>query len=195
MRHESTNLFFISDLHLGHQNVLRYDNRPFDDLQTMHQELIQRWNSVVGDEDVVYFLGDLFFGKIDLADWFLSNVRGRLSIVLGNHDRLDNIRRLRRFENIYPYGVGIDVRDDHPELRRTQGYRHIVLSHYPILSWNHIHRGSFHLHGHCHGNLMNSNPDFYRSRVMDVGCNLIGYTPISFSQVNDILLQREYPSF
>jgi calcineurin-like phosphoesterase family protein len=191
MRHESQNIFFISDLHLGHTNVLRYDNRPFANVDEMHSTLVERWNSVVGDDDIVYFLGDLFFSRIDTAVWFLNNVRGRISCVLGNHDREDQIRRLRRFENIYPYGVGIDIRDDNsPELRRNQGYRHVVLSHYPILSWNRAHHGSFHLHGHCHGNLLRTNPDYYRGRVMDVGCNLIDYTPISFNQVSEIMRER-----
>ena len=56
MRHESQNIFFISDLHLGHANVLRYDNRPFANVDEMHNTLVERWNSVVGDDDVVYFL-------------------------------------------------------------------------------------------------------------------------------------------
>ena len=67
MRHESQNIFFISDLHLGHTNVLRYDNRPFANVNEMHDALVERWNSVVGDDDIVYFLGDLFFSRIDTS--------------------------------------------------------------------------------------------------------------------------------
>ena len=51
-------LFFTSDLHLGHANIIRYCDRPFANVGEMDAELIRRWNETVGEEDVVYFLGD-----------------------------------------------------------------------------------------------------------------------------------------
>jgi len=65
------------------------------------------------------------------------------------------------------------------------------MSHYPILSWNRAHHGSWHLHGHSHGGLMKTNQDYYKRRVMDVGCNNIDYTPISYQQVKEIMLKRK----
>jgi len=65
------------------------------------------------------------------------------------------------------------------------------MSHYPILSWNRAHHGSWHLHGHSHGGLMKTNQDYYKRRVMDVGCNNIDYTPISYQQVKEIMLNRK----
>ena len=51
-------VFFTSDLHLGHANVITYDNRPFSSVEEMDEELIRRWNAKVGKGDVVYVLGD-----------------------------------------------------------------------------------------------------------------------------------------
>ena len=61
------------------------------------------------------------------------------------------------------------------------------MSHYPILSWNKAHYGSWHLHGHCHGGLVKTMPEYYKRKVMDLGCNMIDYTPISYSQVKTVM--------
>lgn len=46
--------FFTADLHFSHRNIIRFDDRPFLDLPSMHAELIKRWNSVVSPGDNVY---------------------------------------------------------------------------------------------------------------------------------------------
>lgn len=191
MRHDTQDIFFISDLHVGHANVLKYDKRPFASTDEMHHELIKRWNSVVGPESVVYFLGDLSFSRVDLTKWFVSQLNGRIHAIAGNHDRPKDLRSLGRFEEVHDYGTEIGVYDeDSLESRGSQGYQKIVMSHYPILSWNKSHYGAWHLHGHCHGSLMKTMPDYYRRKVMDVGCNMIDYTPISYVQVKDIMAKK-----
>ena len=55
--------FYISDLHLGHGNVIRFDGRPFGDVAEMEQALISNWNSRVGRDDTVYVLGDFIWGR------------------------------------------------------------------------------------------------------------------------------------
>lgn len=186
--YQKHNIFFISDLHLGHHNVLKFDGRPFKDVQEMHVELIKNWNSVVKDDDIVYNLGDLSFGNDELDKWFLYSVKGKIHHIMGNHDALKSIRKLDRIEKIYEYGTEITVEDKDSDDR--SGKTHIIMSHYPILSWNRAHHGSWHLHGHCHGSLVKSNLDYYKRRVMDVGCNMIGYTPISYDEVKKYMLKR-----
>ena len=186
--YQKQNIFFISDLHLGHHNVLKFDGRPFKDVQEMHVELIKNWNSVVNDDDIVYNLGDLSFGNDELDKWFLYSVKGKIHHVMGNHDALKSIRKLDRIEKIYEYGTEITVEDKDSDDR--SGKNHIIMSHYPILSWNRAHHGSWHLHGHCHGSLVKSNQDYYKRRVMDVGCNMIGYTPISYDEVKKYMMKR-----
>ena len=192
MRHEGQNVFFISDLHVGHANVIRFDSRPFKDTDEMHAEMIRRWNSVVGDEDIVYFLGDFSFAGSSLTKWFAHSIRGKIYAIAGNHDKPHTLRTLGRFEDVHDYGTEIGVKDeDSLASRGSQGYQKIVMSHYPILSWNKSHYGAWHLHGHCHGGLVKTMPEYYKRKVMDVGCNMIDYTPISYGQLKSIMDKKE----
>lgn len=186
--YEDKNIFFISDLHLGHKNVIKFDNRPFLNIEEMNVELIKRWNSVVNHDDVVYCLGDLYLSSDGLAKWFLNQINGRIYFVMGNHDKLNKIKGFNRFEDVHEYGTEINVLDTESKLTRgSNGYQRIILSHYPILSWNKSHYSSWHLHGHCHGSLVKSFPEYYKRKVMDVGCNVIGYKPISYTEVKEIM--------
>lgn len=191
MRYEKQNIFFISDFHVGHKNVLRFDGRPFADTDEMHVELIKRWNSVVGDDDIVYYLGDLSFTRDEVTKWFIFSLKGKINYILGNHDKMRDIVKFGRFDKIHEYGTEIFVKDDDlKSARGAGGHQQIVMSHYPILSWNRGHYGSWHLHGHCHGSLMKSNQDYYKRKVLDVGCNCIDYTPLSYVELKDIMSKK-----
>jgi len=191
MRHDTQDIFFISDLHVGHTNVIKYDGRPFKTTEEMHVELIKRWNSVVGPDSIVYFLGDLSFTRSDLTKWFVFQLNGKIHAIAGNHDKPKDLRSLGRFEEVHDYGTEIGVYDeDSLQSRGSQGYQKIVMAHYPILSWNKSHYGAWHLHGHCHGSLMKTMPDYYKRKVIDVGCNMIDYTPISYARVKEIMNKR-----
>lgn len=191
MRYEKQNIFFISDLHVGHKNVLKFDKRPFVDTDEMHTEMIKRWNSVVGDDDIVYYLGDLAFARDELTKWFIYSLNGKIHFILGNHDKMKDIVKLGRWESVHEYGTEINVKDDDSiGSRGSNGYQRIIMSHYPIFSWNKAHYGSWHLHGHCHGSLMVSQQDYYKRKVMDVGCNVIDYTPISYEEVKGIMVKK-----
>lgn len=191
MRFEQQNVFFISDFHVGHANVIKFDPRPFKNLDEMHNTLIENWNSVVGPDDVVYFLGDLSFARSGLTKWFLSSLHGKIYAICGNHDKMKDLIKYDRFENVHEYGTEIGIKDDSSlESRGSQGYQKIILSHYPILSWNKSHYGSWMIHGHCHQNLVKSFPEYYERKVLDVGCNGIDYTPISYVQVKEIMDNR-----
>ena len=56
MRFETQNIFFASDYHLGHHNVIKYDNRPFKNVDEMHGVLLKNWNETVGQDDIVFYL-------------------------------------------------------------------------------------------------------------------------------------------
>lgn len=77
-------IYLISDLHLNHKNVIRYCNRPFKSMKEMNRKLINNWNSVVGDTDTVYFLGDFSFGRPSL---WIKKLNGNIIFIRGNHDR------------------------------------------------------------------------------------------------------------
>jgi calcineurin-like phosphoesterase family protein len=179
-----TKLFFTSDFHLFHKNVLRFDNRPFKNVGDMHEEIINKWNHVVGENDVVYYLGDLTFAKaheISEVNRILDEFNGKIHFIIGNHDDDKVIRKFNRFETI----------NDYVELKVTHNDNDVVvdtlvcLFHYPIYSWNKAHYGSIHLHGHSHGNLHHGEDASYyvNRRVIDVGCMLTDYQPIIFEEV------------
>ena len=129
--------FYISDLHLGHENVIRRDGRPFSDTAQMHKTLVQNWNNAVGINDEVYILGD-FAWKNAVGLEVLGELRGRKFLVLGNHDKPTEEMKAC-FEWIKDYAV---INDN-----GTQ----VVLSHYPIAHWYNQYRGAVHLYGHVHG--------------------------------------------
>ena len=91
MRIENQNIYFASDYHIGHQNVIRFDGRPFKDLQEMHLTLIENWNSVVQDEDIVFYLGDFAFKDRGEDVWFRKQLNGKIYFIMGNHDKVRNI--------------------------------------------------------------------------------------------------------
>lgn len=180
-----SNVFFISDFHLYHKNVIGFDNRPFrdengePDVNKMHRTIITNWNEVVGDNDVVFYLGDLCFGRPEWANNIIYALKGKIHFIMGNHDKYNDIVNSKRFETINDY---VDLNILNSDVDRNL---HFALMHYPIFSWNRQHHGSFMIHGHSHGNLHHGETaDFYNGRkVMDVGCNLINYTPITYKEV------------
>jgi calcineurin-like phosphoesterase family protein len=160
--------FFISDLHLFHKNVLKYDKAPFATIEEMHSALKERWNAVVKPNDSVYVIGDIAFHKdADEVAEFLDSLNGEKHLIFGNHDKKIDKAILDCFKSKQYY----------LELRR--GDDSIILFHYPIWEWNKAHRGAYHLHGHCHGH-----SGFTRDgRIMDVGAVCLNYTPISLEDV------------
>lgn len=84
----SNNIYLISDTHFGHRNIIDYCNRPFKDTMQMNLAMAEKWNSTVKDDDIVYHLGDVYMGWNE--PWtpleFLSKLKGRKRLVLGNHD-------------------------------------------------------------------------------------------------------------
>lgn len=80
--------FYISDLHLGHKNILAFDNRPFFNLKEMTETIISNWNSVVGKNDSVYVLGDMFWNNSEIPK-IMPRLNGNKYLIKGNHDRVD----------------------------------------------------------------------------------------------------------
>ena len=93
---------YISDMHLGHSNVINFDKRPFLDRDEMDHVLIQLWNGRVQKDDDVYILGDFCYRSEKTADWYLRKLKGRKHLVIGNHDRctLENEKAMSYFETV-----------------------------------------------------------------------------------------------
>lgn len=167
-----SNTFFTSDTHFFHKNILKHADRPFKDIYHMHEVIIEAWNSRVSEGDEVYHLGDLSFGNTELSLGLLARLNGRIHLILGNHDKKPE--RFRRYILSIQSYAEIKIGD-----------QKLCLFHYPILSWNKAHRGSWHLHGHCHFNLK-ENPN---SKRMDVGIDnpRCKWGPIDFNTVGEYM--------
>lgn len=178
------NVYFTTDFHLFHQNVIKFDSRPFPNLEEMHDDIEKKWNETVTMNDIVIYIGDLSFARREdkiLVNKMMNRLNGTIHFVLGNHDKYDEIKKMPRFASVQDY---LEVRIT----RLVDSIREETLfcvMHYPIYSWNKKHHGSYMVHGHCHGNLHHGEEaSFYDNRrVIDVGCMLHDYRPISYTDV------------
>ena len=81
-------IWFISDTHFGHANIIRYCNRPFASVQEMDETLVANWNAVVQPDDTVWHLGDFALAKgDDILEQYRRRLNGQINLILGNHDR------------------------------------------------------------------------------------------------------------
>lgn len=170
--------FFISDTHFGHRAIIDLCGRPFADRDAMDAAMIKTWNNVVPHDGVVYHMGDFSFrSKTDTIE-ILKKLNGSIILIRGNHDHHATKPGLReRFA---------DVRD-YAEVKLADEF--MILMHYPLESWNRMHYGSWHLHGHSHGNI----PDF--GKRMDMGVDARGvYTPMAFSTLKALMDARSVES-
>jgi calcineurin-like phosphoesterase family protein len=174
-------IFFTSDTHYWHKRICELARRPWRTLEEMHTGLIASWNAKVGHDDTVYHLGDVSFAGRGHTLMILSQLKGKIVFLKGNHDKKANFWRT---------GVDTQTADRIHDLT-YQGQR-IVLCHYPLLTWDKAHRGAWHLHGHSHGKL---DKRFNGSTTrIDVGVDAEHscYAPLSFDQVADIMRRRRY---
>lgn len=186
------NLFFASDFHFGHDNVIKFDKRPFKNVNEMHRTIIDNWNSVTNDDSITYYLGDLSYGKkmgFEYLKSLLQELNGEIRMILGNHDRLDQLINLDRFSDIQTY-KRLEIGGD-PDMK---GNRVIILSHYAHLVWDKHHHESWHLHGHSHQNLTTTpygRNTYYNRKVIDVGCNGYNYTPLSYQDIKSLMSKKK----
>jgi len=78
-------IYFTSDTHFGHDNVIGFCNRPFASTEEMNEVMIRNWNERVTGADTVYILGDMFFRCNDAED-ILKRLKGKKRLIVGNHD-------------------------------------------------------------------------------------------------------------
>ena len=170
-------LFFISDTHFGHKNIIRLAKRPFASVEEMDEALIENWNSVVGAGDTVYHLGDFAYRNALGADHYMQKLNGRVHLIRGNHDT----HTLKSFPEIFESVV------DYFELKVES--RTIVLSHYPMREWHGCWRGAWHLFGHVHSRL-DHEPLGYS---LDVGLDSHDFLPLTVDQIEAQFKDRENP--
>ena len=173
--------YYISDLHIHHKNVIRFDNRPFADTDLMNAVLVNNWNERITEDDHVYVLGDAFWKNEEESLKILKELKGHLHLVRGNHDAVKG--RLRfQWESIEDY---MEVNDNG---------RFVILSHYPIPFYRNQHYGAVMLYGHVHNTREWELVEKWQkevwnvgipSRLINVGCMMpyMKYTPRTLDEI------------
>lgn len=190
-------VFFTSDLHFGHKNILNFCQRPFEDIKDMELKMISYWNKVVSDKDIVFVLGDTFwFNDRKAMKRILKQLNGsQIYMILGNHcdprvyERLkseeiigDRIQLLSDVATLY-------LREYNPNNPENPTLlSEIVLSHYPLMTWSHRDKGAINLFGHIHSGpntlcTVDQDLPLWKGKQYDVGADNNNYTPIEYNKI------------
>jgi calcineurin-like phosphoesterase family protein len=206
MNNKRRAIFFTADWHVGHEGSITFDKRPFTGLHHMHKVFVNNYNSMIGDGDVCYFLGDMGLCTNETLKSVMDQLNGTKVLVLGNHDKGVNSM----------YNLGFDV-----VLTGAVMYiagERVTLSHCPLKgvyredrrgmigsdgteNWHGEHRdthsklsftneGQFHLHGHIHS------PNRGKSektlgRQYDVGVVNNKYRPVSINEIESFIVKTK----
>lgn len=164
-------IFYTSDLHFFHSNIIKLCNRPFNTVDEMNKVLIEKWNKRVKPTDTVYILGDIVFkfDNIEQVKKILKSLNGYKFLIRGNHDDfLHYLNQKEFFEGVFDYK---EVHDNK---------RKIILFHYPIEEWNGFYKGSYHLYGHVH----NSESGLKKiDRRYNVGVDVCDFEPKTLDEL------------
>lgn len=162
----TSNIFIVSDTHFGHENILNFtDNsgnkiRSFYDIHHMNELMVENWNKTVNDGDIVYHLGDVYFGK---GHEVLPRLKGRKRLIVGNHDNPKSEHILKHFQKVMVWRM-------FPEFN-------FVLSHVPLHHSTFEYKNLKNVHGHIHQNIIDD------PRYINVCVEHTNYTPISIEEI------------
>lgn len=168
--------FYIADTHFLHARLLSMQPRAFGSIEEHDENIISNWNSVVGDKDIVYHLGDFAFQlgvQADRVRWYFSRLKGRKHLIIGNHD-------LDEHGNLHPTIASLDWEETPQFMKFTKdGGKKLILCHYAIREWQGFHSGAYHFFGHSHGKLAGV------GLSRDVGCDVpdVDFTPKTWEQL------------
>lgn len=198
-------VYFTSDTHYFHQNVILYSQRPFSSREEMNEALIYNWNKLVRADDEVYHLGDFSFSNDAKLKDVLSKLNGRKKLVFGNHD--NSLRKHKDtwvkdyFERTFDM-YKLKVQD--PDAVQTNGVQTLVMCHFPFASWEGMHRGVWSIHGHCHATLKEE-PHLKR---LDIGVDMMAklqerkrgipghlpedYRPFTYQEVKEYMATKVF---
>ena len=177
--------YFISDLHLGHANCLKFDNRPFSSIEEQDEEIIKRWNQKVKSNDHVWILGDISWYNTKKTIEVFNRLNGIKHLCAGNHDSA-----LLKSAEVRKLFIEIT---DYAELKFDK--KGLVLCHYPIPCYKNHYTGWYHFYGHVHVSREAPLMEEVQRKIRDelgmechmynVGCMMdyIDYVPRSFEEI------------
>jgi calcineurin-like phosphoesterase family protein len=165
-------IFLISDLHLGHANIIRYCSRPFlvSDVGEMDHVLIKNWNYTISPMNCVYYLGDLRYGKDALpALQYRKKLKGHITFIAGNHDDTE-------LEPVSSVTL------------EYEGFR-FLLVHDPADAKEEF--DGWVIHGHHHNNDLRQYPFInFKNRRINVSAEVVGYIPVSLTHICTLIQEH-----
>lgn len=165
---------FISDPHFNHKNMAI--KRGFDNIDDMNNMFIENWNKVVKKKDSTYILGDITM-ETKKGYELLDELNGYKFVVLGNHDRRQDVRELLNHVN----GVC-----------GMFNYKKCIITHCPVHYSELKYRYKYNIHGHTHSNHISKNTwdflsfkdrEIYDKRYINVCAEVINYTPKTLKEL------------
>lgn len=174
--------FYISDLHLGHKNIINLSKRPFSNIEEMDEVFINNWNETVSNNDDVYVLGDLCYKGGKHPKEYLERLKGKKHLIIGNHDS-----KIMKDFSCRKYFV--EMKDI---ITINDNGKMVILCHYPMLEWNGFFRENIHLYGHIHNNVDNNTYKIISKidNAYNVGTDILGFYPRTLEEV--IKLNKEF---
>ena len=196
-------IWFTSDCHFGHRNILSFCERPFENTKEMEKAIIENWNRVVKPNEKVFCLGDFswFHSRHEIKK-IVNRLNGKIYMILGNHDKeeafeLCDTEKLHICSDItYLYlRPEINNIDDRFE---TNCYT-IVLSHFPQLCYSQSEKNNtYNFFGHIHSRKDQPMIEFgepiklLKQRQYDIGMDRHDYTPIDFFDILKKIDEYQY---
>ena len=164
-------IYFSADLHLDHNNIIKYCSRPFDSVADMDNTILNNFQ-VMKPGDTLYLLGDLSFNEKVAAKFFDMFSGVQMVFIKGNHDSR-KLQKITRDRNIPLYTL-MDIKiEEQP----------VTLCHYAMRVWNKSHYNAWQLHGHSHGTLLPQGKQY------DVGVDTNNFAPVSWDKIKEIMNQ------
>lgn len=174
-------IFYIGDLHFGHEKILWLDNRPFKTIDEMRETLIRNWQDTVTDDDIVFVLGDMFWKTVPDIERkrIMDRLPGEKILIAGNHDA----GFTAGWAAIYEAHEFMDGED------------RVYMSHYPAVSFPGFYKNGVHLYAHTHIAFETNIAEHVKSvledlylkpcRMYNVGCMMpwMGYTPRTLEEI------------
>lgn len=173
-------IYFISDTHFNHKNIIKYCNRPFDSIQQMNETLIKNWNEIVNSEDTIYHLGDFALGSKGLILDIVNKLNGNKYLVRGNHDNW-SASTYEKFGFNVLKNAPIKL-DEHK----------LMLSHIPVPD-SQIPKGFVNIHGHIHDKKLYECIEKYDTsrysveKHINVSCDVTDFKPISLDEIKKLI--------
>lgn len=163
-------VYLTADLHLGHANIIKYDQLPFISVEQMDETIIKNWNNTVSKENTVFVLGDASFYNKEKTKEIISQLHGKKILIKGNHD-CHNIQWWTE--------TGFSEVSNYPIIYKE----FYIFSHEPPAYFNHD-SYQIHFYGHVH------NTEMYKTITKTSACvcaSRWNFTPVNIEKIIELI--------